>query len=476
MRSIRIRLTLWYTGLLTVTLLIVAGASYVLLSYNLSHQIDASLESVAKALTERAHARSSTFVPSEIDEIFRRFFGFSPWAPYFQMLDPHGNRDSRQSSQSSTRVPISKDALNNALHGISSYETVEGLGEHPVRVLNMPVMESGRMINLIQVGMSLKNIHETRFLFLLIMAGILPLGLALSAYGGWLLAHRALKPVDEMTAAARRISAEQLGERLNETGTDDELDNLAKTLNQMLTRLDAAFSQVRRFSADASHELQTPLTILKGEMELALRSPRSPEEYRETLGSALEEVDRISQLVEGLLLLARAEAGVLRMDRQPVDLGEVVEDAGRRLQVVAESRSIEIHIDLHLEAVEPLIVQGDRDRLQRMVLNLVENAIKYTRPAGHVRLSLKREGQWAVILVSDDGVGIPEEEREQIFQPFYRSADALSMEVKGTGLGLSIARSIAQAHGGTIRVESTVGGGSTFKVSIPAFSVPVVPV
>jgi two-component system, OmpR family, sensor kinase len=463
MRSIRIRLTLWYTGLLTITLLILGGAAYLLLSYSLSHQMDLSLDSVAKTLSERAHARSSAFFPSEIDEIFRRFFGFSPWTPYFQMLDPSGNRDNRQSSQFATKLPLSKEALNNALHGVPSYETVEGLGEHPVRILNMPVMESGRMINLIQVGMSLKNMDETRFLFLVIMAGMFPLGLALSAYGGWLLARRALKPVEEMTAAARRISAEQLGERVNETGTGDELDNLAKTLNQMLTRLDIAFSQVRRFSADASHELQTPLTILKGEMELALRSTRTSEEYRETLESGLEEVDRISRLVEGLLLLARAEAGVLKMDRQPVDLGEILEDVCQRLRVVAESQSI----DLRLEVAERLVVQGDRERLQRMMVNLIENAIKYTESGGQVTLSLKREDEWCALLVSDSGIGIPAEDREQIFQPFYRSVDGRSLAVKGTGLGLSIARSIAQAHGGTIQVESKLGHGSTFKVLIP---------
>jgi heavy metal sensor kinase len=463
MRSLRIRLILWYTGLLTVTLLLLGGATYLLLSYSLSRQLDASLNSVAKTLSERAHASSSTLFQSEIDEAFRRFLGFSPWAPYFQMLDPRGNRDTRQSSQSPTKLPLSREALNNALHGIPSYETVEGLGEHPVRILSMPVMESGRMINLIQVGMSLKSMDETRFLFLIIMAGMLPVELILSAWGGWLLASRALRPVDEMTAAARRISAEQLGERLHETGTGDELDNLATTLNQMLSRLDVAFSQVKRFSADASHELQTPLTILKGEMELALRSPRTLEEYRETLESALEEVDRISQLVEGLLLLARAEAGVLRMDNQTVDLGEVLEDVCSRLQVVAESRSI----DLRRDRIEPVTVQGDRERLQRMILNLVENAIKYTNPPGHVTLSLQSEGQRAVLQVSDDGIGISEDDREQIFRPFYRSADTSSLEVKGTGLGLSIARSIAQAHGGAIQVESAPGHGSTFQVSIP---------
>ena len=141
----------------------------------------------------------------------------------------------------------------------------------------------------------------------------------------------------------------------------------------------------------------------------------------------------------------------------------MVEDAGRRLQVVAESHSV----DLRTESAEPMIIQGDRERLRRMILNLVENAIKYTKPSGHVTLSLKREGGWAVLLVSDDGIGIPEDEHERIFQPFYRSADTRSQEIKGTGLGLSIARSIAQAHGGNIRVESLPDRGSTFIVSIP---------
>ena len=308
-RSIRTRLTIWYTSLLTVTLLIVGGAAFELLSYSLSHEMDSALHSVAGALIERDLSRSAIPLPSEIDQAFRRFFGFSPWDEYFQMRDPSGNRDELRSLPSTRRLPLSREALANALRGLPSFETVEGLENYPVRVLTMPVMESGRVINMIQVGMSLKSIDETRLRFLLIMAWVLPLGLILAASGGWLLAHRALKPVDRMAAAARRISAEDLSQRVNETGTGDELDSLAKTLNQMLSRLDAAFSQIRRFSADASHELQTPLTILKGEMELALRSARTPEEYRATLESALEEVDRIDRLVEGLLLLARAEAG-----------------------------------------------------------------------------------------------------------------------------------------------------------------------
>ncbi len=465
-RSIRTRLTIWYTCLLTVTLLIVGGAAFGLLSYSLSHEMDSALDSVARTLVERDQNRSTTFVPSEIDQAFRRFFGFSPWDHYFQMRDPSGNRDEHRSLPSTGKLPLSRKALNNAMQGLSSFETVEGLGDYRVRLLTMPVMQSGRMINMIQVGMSLKSIDQTNLRFLLIMAGVLPLGLVLAASGGWLLAHRALKPVDRMTAAACRISAEHLSQRVDETGTGDELDNLAKTLNQMLTRLDAAFTQIRRFSADASHELQTPLTILKGELEVALRSARRPEEYRATMESALEEVDRIAHLVEGLLLLARAEAGVLRMDRQEVDLEQVIEEVYIRLKPLADSHGIE----LRLGEIEPLRIQGDRERLQRMTSNLVDNAIKYTGPQGRVTLGLQHDSRWASILVSDTGSGIPIEEQKNIFQAFYRTAEARSLAERGTGLGLSIAQSIAAAHGGTIQVESAPGQGSSFRVSIPIVS------
>jgi two-component system, OmpR family, sensor kinase len=462
-RSIRTRLTIWYTALLTVTLLIVGGAAFGLLSYSLSSEMDKALDSVARAMIQRDQSRSATVLPSEIDQAFRRFFGFSPWDHYFQMRDPLGNRDERKSLPSSGKLPLSPKALDNAMRGLPSFETVEGLGEYPVRILTMPVMESNRVVNMIQVGMSLESIDQTRVRFLLILAGVLPLGLVLAASGGWLLAHRALKPVDMMTAAARRISAEQLSQRVDETGTGDELDNLAKTLNQMLTRLDAAFSQVRRFSADASHELQTPLTILKGELEVVLRAARTPEEYRETLESALEEVDRIAHMVEGLLLLARAEAGVLRMDRQEVDLGQLLEQVYMRLKPLADLRRVE----LRLGSVEPLRIQGDRERLQRMTSNLVDNAIKYTGAEGLVTLELQREGRWASILVSDTGIGIPVEEQKAIFQAFYRTSQAQSLPERGTGLGLSIAQSIAAAHGGTIHLESTPGRGSSFKILIP---------
>jgi two-component system OmpR family sensor kinase len=298
------------------------------------------------------------------------------------------------------------------------------------------------------------------------MAGVLPLGLLLAGGGGWLLARRALAPVDRMTAAARRISAAHLAERLEETGAGDELDRLANTLNAMLRRLDNAFQQIRQFSADASHELQTPVTILKGELEVALRTPRSPEAYQRHLHSALEEVERIATLVDGLLLLARADAGVLRMDCQPVDLARLVEEVWGQSQLLAAAR----HIALERRPMEPVTIQGDYERLRRLLLNLVDNGIKYTPPGGCVTLSLHRHGAWASLQVTDTGIGLSPAEQERVFQRFYRADLARAQGQAGAGLGLCIAQSIAEAHGGRLQVESTPGRGSTFTACLPVVS------
>jgi len=311
--------------------------------------------------------------------------------------------------------------------------------------------------------MSLESVSGTRRRFLLVMAAVLPLAVLLAGSGGWLLARRALRPVDQMTEAARRISAEHLDERVHTTGTGDELDRLAATLNDMLGRLDVTFRQIRQFSADASHELQTPLTILQGELEVALRAPRTPDEYRRVLTSALEESKRIARLVEGLLLLSRADAGVLRMDHQAVDLARLVAEVCEQSQVLAKARGV----TLDLEPLTPVTMQGDPQHLRRLLVNLVDNGLKYTLAGGRVTLALHQEGVWAVLRVADTGIGLAPEEQERVFQRFYQAPTAVSRDVEGSGLGLCIARSIVEAHGGTIQVESAAGHGSLFTVRLP---------
>jgi heavy metal sensor kinase len=448
-RSIGARLTIWYTSLLTLTFLLLAGSAYGLLAYSLSRDMDSALNGVAEVLAERARVEGSAVVPSDVDELFRRFFGFSPLERHIEMFDPRGRRDPHQPPSRSNQLPLSPKALKNASQGLPTFETVESTGSYPARVLTMPVIRAGRVTNLVQVGMSLENMYKTRRRFLLIMAAVLPFGLLLAGGGGWLLARRALKPVDIMTQAARRISGEHLDERLQETGSGDELDRLAKTLNDMLGRLDDAFHQIRQFSADASHELQT--------------SPRSSEEYQRVLKSGLEEIDRINHLVEGLLLLARADAGVLRMDLRPVELKELLQEIYEQMKVVADNRSI----SFHPSSLETVSVRGDREHLRRLLLNLVDNAIKYTPAGGSVALSLQSDEEWASVRISDTGIGLSKDEQERIFTRFHRATEARSQREGGVGLGLCIARSFAVAHWGRIQVESTPGQGSTFTVLLP---------
>jgi two-component system, OmpR family, sensor kinase len=420
------------------------------------------LQGIAQVIGARIHSEGRTSPPPDVDELFRRFFGFAPSDRYFELRDPQGRHDSGP-QPSPGPLPISPQALQNALRGIATFDTINKPGSYPVRVLIAPVLEAGRVINVVQVGISLENMMKTLRRFDLIMAAVFPLGLLLAGGGGWLLARRALKPVDSMTQAVRRISGEHLQERLPETGSGDELDRLANTLNEMLGRLEDSFRQVRQFSADASHELQTPLTILKGEIEVALRSSRSPEEYQRVLYSCLEEIERIGRLVGGLLLLARADAGVLRLDLQPVDLPELVTEVVTRMRRLAEEKSIRLRPDF----TEPVSIQGDKEHLQRLLLNLVDNAIKYTQPGGLVTVSLKGDDHQVSLSVTDTGIGLKPSELDQIFTRFYRSAEAKS-QGGGAGLGLCLVRSIATAHGGSIEVDSTPGQGSTFTVVLPA--------
>jgi heavy metal sensor kinase len=460
-RSVRIRLTLWYTSLLGVTFVILGLIAYVLVSYTLHKQADSALRSVATALAESHAAETSRYFPPEVDEIFRRFFGSPPLGPYFEWLIPEKDLGKEQGEPNAP--PFTRQARLNAERGLATFETFKGIEPYAVRVLTWPVVSSGRVVAVVRVGMSEAALDRTMSSFLLIMAALFPLALALAGGGGWFLAHRALRPVDRMTQAARQIGASQLHARIELTGANDELDRLAETLNEMLTRLEAAFTEMRQFTADASHELQTPLTILRGEMEIALRAERSPEEYVRVMKSALEEIERISLLVEGLLLLARSDAGVLKMDLKPLDPMALVEDVLGRLGPLARARSVA----LSLGSMEPMEMRGDLVHLRRLLFNLVDNAIKYTPEGGTVRVSVERRGEWAMLAVEDTGIGVAHEEQHKVFQRFYRSAEARSGAEGGSGLGLAIVKSIAEAHGGRAEVESAPGRGSTFRVYLP---------
>jgi signal transduction histidine kinase len=486
--SIRARLTLWHTGIVAATLILLGGVAYGLLMRSLWLDVDATLESVAKTLAQTAHQPASAPFPSDLDEVMRRFFGPGLADKFYQFFDPRGRLDPRWPRFRGEPLHVSPEALRNAAQGDATFETVSEGERYPVRIITAPIMEQGQMVNILQVGMSLEGLYLARRHFLWTLAALVPLALILAGTGGWLLARRALRPVDQMTTTARRIEAEHLTQRLEGAQADDELGRLARTLNEMLARLEAAFAQVRSFTSDASHELRTPLTVLKGEIEVALRNPREPGEYQRVLISALEEVERMSRLVDDLLLLSRADAGALRWDHGPVDLDRLVEEVAKQGDILGRGRGVRTRIT----TLEPLVIQGDDQRLKQLLLNLVDNAVKYSPPAGHVNLGLravKREAgggkqeakkaepadpgveprgmDFAEITVQDAGIGIPSEALPRIFERFYRVDQARAREAGGAGLGLCIAKTIAEAHGGRIEVQSTPGAGSTFTVLLP---------
>jgi heavy metal sensor kinase len=278
------------------------------------------------------------------------------------------------------------------------------------------------------------------------------------------LAGRALSPIDAVTRTARKISAEDLSQRLNMRLPEDEVGRLARTFDEMIARLDEAFKRQRQFTADASHELRTPLTAIKGQTEVALQREREPEDYQEVLRAVNGQVDRMIRLVASLLTLARADAREIPVNREPVDLGTTVKDAVDQIRPAAADKSISV--DVHADG--GVRVNADQDLMLQLMLNLLDNAVKYTPVGGTIEVSWRGNGDHADLSVSDTGPGIAAEHLPHIFDRFYRADKARSRAGGGAGLGLSICRWIVEAHGGSISAASTPGQGSTFSVRLPA--------
>jgi heavy metal sensor kinase len=335
--------------------------------------------------------------------------------------------------------------------------TLPGTGERyrVVRTNMAPSWEPGCSLDL---ALSLAETETTLAQFdRRVAAGALAF-LGLAAFGGLLLSRQALRPVAQSIRTAKGLNPQNLSARLPRSGADDELDQLAGTINDLLDRLAAYHAQVIRFTADASHELRSPLGAMRAAVEVSLQQPRSMDEYRETLASLGEQCDRLTTLVNGLLLLARADVGELVLKREPVDLASLTNEVGEMFEPLAEERGVLLHRDC-----PPLpSIRGDASRLRQLVTNLVDNAIKFTPEGGSVSLQVENAGDRAKLTVSDTGSGIPEEHLPHIFDRFYQADPARASE--GYGLGLSICKWIVDAHGGLIRVESPQGKGTRFTV------------
>jgi heavy metal sensor kinase len=305
-----------------------------------------------------------------------------------------------------------------------------------------------------------ENAELVRFAWQLAAAGVAVLAVGLA--GGWLASARILKPLRSISATASAISATNLSERIDASAVDRELEDLARVLNGTFDRLEGAFERQARFTADASHELRTPLTVLSSQAQLALSRPRSADEYRKTVEECLAAAQRMAALVEGLLTLARADAGKLDLRRESVDLKRVTADAVTQLRPLADGLKIAVAAKL-----APVQVMGDPVRLGQVVTNLVTNAVRYNKPGGQVRVRLTTDKGKVVLTVEDTGFGIPDADRPHIFERFYRVAKDRSRLSGGSGLGLAITKSIVDGHGGTIDFKSAVDRGTTFEVRLP---------
>lgn len=307
---------------------------------------------------------------------------------------------------------------------------------------------------------------ELRHLALLLTAigtGVLVIGLV----GGWLVSRRAVKPIQAITAVAQEISASNLSRRIPTGEIQSELGSLALVLNEMFARLDAAFQQQVRFTADASHELRTPLSVIHTHVQLALSRERSADEYRKTIETCQRASARMKDLVDSLLLLAGADAGRLTLNRQQADLREAVETSIAMVVPLAETKGVTIETNL-----QPTELNADMSRITQVITNLLTNAIRYNRREGHVRVSLDTHGSEAVLTISDTGLGIPIESQPHIFERFYRVDKARSREEGGSGLGLAICKTVVEAHGGTITFRSEPGQGTAFEVRLPRIENP----
>lgn len=451
-RSIGVRLTIRYAAAFACALVLLGGGMLLAVRQSLYHAIDDSLREQVVGVRRFIEEHETRLGRADIKREFRAH------GDYLQVIDQQGRPIY---STDSLRELAAPDA--GALGATGRFENVSGHGGVPLRFLSRNV-EVGAHRYTIRVAAPLRDLQRGLGEALGVLLPLFPVVLLLASAGGYWMSRRALAPVDQITRAAQSITADRLSERLSVPGTGDELERLSQTLNDMIARLERAFARVSQFTSDASHELRTPLAVMRTTAEVALRSPAGAEDYREALEQITAELEGTSQLVENLLLIAKADAGGKQLQETPVDLVAAVGEACAEAGVLARVKGIDIDTRL---PEEPISVIGDAHALRRLFLILLDNAVKYTPAGGRCIASVVREDRFAVGIVRDTGIGIPAQERALIFDRFYRVDRARSRQQGGTGLGLAIGRWIVEAHRGTICVDTEVDRGSEFRVRLP---------
>jgi len=464
-RSISFRLVAWYAGWLAVIFLLLCAMLYFDLRHFLENDLRESqlrrARKIANTLLVHVKQTSEAAVASqtkdwyepEINDHFIRItradgtLVYVSEAPKDQSFDP-------------AEVPLFPPSQR-----LEFSHKLKLSGGNTLLIASLNFKSAGNPDYLVEFG-SLLDPVETMLnhLFLQLALG-LPLAVVIITFGGYLLVLRSLKPVEHITRAAEQITQHNLSERLPVPHTGDELERLSVSLNRMIIRLDDAFQNSKRFVADASHDLRTPLTILHGELESFAADSRLDPELRDRAGSMLEEVVHLGKIVGQLFTLSRLDAGEAQTEWTDFDLAQLAKTTAEQMSLLAEDRGIAIACDVS----QPVPVKGNQVRLKQVVVNLLDNAIKYTPAKGAIRLRVLAVNGHAVLEVQDDGIGIPSDALPHIFERFYRVDEARSAESESAGLGLSIVKSICTAHGAEVEAQSEVGGGSCFRIRLPLF-------
>jgi len=455
------KMTLWYMVTFLISSLIICTFLYSGLRYRLLKEIDQFLLDETKEMEKvlSQEPQETNFLMRFEDEVMaRKYYPF-----FFQILDPKGEPLYISEGFREIGYELQDRVLINARNRKETLEEINSDGGRiAFRIISTPVYRDGRLIEIIQLGTQLHYVKRNLSHFRDNILIALPIILVFGTLGGWVLARRSLSPIGYIAVKAQSITSQNLSERLTVRGTGDEMDNLIRTINAMIARLESSFKRMAEFTADASHELKTPLCAMRGEAEVLLLKERKAEEYQEGLAHFIEQFDHLNQMINDLILLSKLDTTEVALKMAPLRLDLLIKDLCNFFQVLAEQKNIALEIG----TLEEVTVIGDKIRLQQLFTNLIDNAIKYTTQ-GAIRVTAKKNEDAVAVKIVDTGMGIPEEEREKIFKRFYRMDKSRSRETGGVGLGLSIAEWVVHAHHGRIEVDSEINRGSTFTVYLP---------
>lgn len=459
---IKWKLTLWYSLILALILIVFSSGVYIYFKNSLQKSIDAKIKSIADVLSSSILETHGANVFSNFERYLEDVLGKKPKGKFIQIMDSSGRIGAKMSDIDTENLPTSFTSLERALKGEVVYETIEYQSKYRVRTVIVPIMDKNKITSIVQVGTSLEDFDETMKRLLIIFLISIPTSIAITTVSGYFLARKALKPVDKIRRAAIKISSSNLDERIDIGEKKDELARLATTFNDMIERLKDSFHRINQFSIDVSHELKTPLTILKGETEVALRKDRDTSEYKKILKSNLEEIDRMTKIIDDLLLLSKAETNNIVISKEDIAIKDLIVDICMNMEIFAKNKGVELILG-HIDDVN---LKGDEIKLRRMLSNIIENGIKYNLDGGKVEVYSSLNNGYINIYIMDNGIGIPESDLKFIFDRFYRGDKSRKRET-GSGLGLSISKWIAEAHKGTIEVKSAPSEGSVFIVKLP---------